>query len=197
MGSSVVVRPSKEMIDRLGSCLRVLYGVLLETLGDPVFRGRYGGVVERVLGVVYGGVDVWFVVVSGLLCCRLEDGGVYVYPVVYLGQGLGGVEEHVIVLSRHLLDVDEKVFCRNMLHELVHVAGFDEDVAGELTDVLSERFPEVFGLGGDAVKVVDDIVERKGLTCMFIEEAVEKNPETIDKLGRYAISLRDLVKCGN
>ena len=135
-------------------------------------------------------------VVSELLCSKLEDGGIYVYPAIYLGQGLNDdVEEHVIVLSRYLLDVDEKVLCWNMLHELIHVAGFDEDVACELTDVLSERFPEVFGSGSDAVKVVEDVVERKGLTSIFIEEAVDKNPEIIDKLRRYAISIRDLVKC--
>lgn len=196
MSSGVVVKPSKEIIDKLGSCLRGLYGVLREVLGDVGFRRRYGDVVESVLGVICGGVDVWFVVVSELLCSKLEDGGIYVYPAIYLGQGLNdNMDEHVIVLSRYLLDVDEKALCRNMLHELIHVAGFDEDVAGELTDALSERFPEIFGSGSDAVKVIDDIVERKGLTCIFIEEAVKKNPEIIDKLRRYAISIRDLVKC--
>ncbi len=101
----------------------------------------------------------------------------------------------VIVLSRELLGFDERAFCRNLLHELIHVAGFDEDVAGELTDALSERYPEIFGPGDEAVKAVNSIMKKNTLTCISVEKTVEKNSEIITKLKRYAITLRDLVKC--
>ncbi len=74
VGSGVVVEPGKEVVYKLRSCLKNIRGVLVEALSDMGFRERYGGVVNRVLGVLCGSIDVGFIFVSGLLCARLENG---------------------------------------------------------------------------------------------------------------------------
>ena len=128
----------------------------------------------------------------------MRENRVYVYTALYIGSGSSdAIEKGVIVLSQHLFDADERVFCRDVLHELVHAAGFDENMADELTDALSEKFPETIASGEESSRTTGELIEKSGVTCIFLEKEVEKATkkgiDPVTKLKQHALPLKELL----